>query len=100
MVGFHFQIFQKKKKNKKRRICLLQNLQKGSQRSNSDHTSPFEGFWFPKAGPLMRYKHMASIFLSISTTPLPMKVDFFLLVFPYFVARGVIISLSLSLNVL
>jgi hypothetical protein len=56
MVHFHFQFFQKRQNKIKKDMftkftkgkatrCLLQSL----AGSNSDHTSPFVGFWSPKA---------------------------------------------------
>jgi hypothetical protein len=98
MVCFNFQVnfghflnFSKKKLN----IFITKFTRYFGKDPISDHTSPFAGFWSPKSGPLRRWKHMASIFLSISTIPLLTKVACFLLVYPYFSTRGVILSLPL-----
>jgi hypothetical protein len=73
-------------------ITKLQEIWKGSK---LDHTSPFACFWSQKDGPFRRWKHMASICFSISTTPSLTKVACFLLVYPCFTAREVVLSLSL-----
>ena len=75
-------------------MCIY-NIYKYLPRSNSDHTSPFKGFWSPKVGPLRRKKHKSFIFLHISTIPLLTKVACFLFVCPCFTARGFVLSLSL-----
>jgi len=95
IYSFPLPIFQEyKKSNEIKWNIFIYKIYKHFSRSNLDHTSPFEGFWSPKSGPLRRWKKKASIFLYISTIPLLMKVDFFLFVCPCFVARGVIIFLS------
>ena len=86
---------QDKIKWNKGNMCIY-NIYKYLPRSNSDHTSPFKGFWSPKVGPLRRKKHKSFIFLHISTIPLLTKVACFLLVCPCFTARGFVLSLSLS----
>jgi len=68
---------------------LITNLENICQRSNSDHTS--EGLRSLKARQLGRQKKKASIFPAISTIPFLTKVACFLLVYPFFVVRGVML---------
>ena len=96
MVCFHFQrktvgilIFQ---------IFILTNLFLQESfilwRSNLDHTFPLGGFWSSKARPCRIWKHMASIWFTISTILLLLRVAYFLLVYPCLVDSGDVPCLS------